>query len=35
MKSKFAPFYEAVQEGHAAEDTDARAEETVQQQESH
>lgn len=26
MKSKFAPFYEAVQEGHAAEDADEQAE---------
>lgn len=31
MKSKFAPFYEAVQESHAAEDEcDAIAQETVQ-----
>lgn len=28
MKSKFAPFYEAVQEGHSGED-EARAEEAV------
>lgn len=29
MKSKFAPFYEAVQEGHAAENADEQAEEVV------
>lgn len=38
MKSKFAPFYEAVQEGHASDDADfqadAQAEETVQRQRS-
>ncbi|KAJ5787307.1 Major facilitator superfamily domain general substrate transporter [Penicillium paradoxum] len=29
MKSKFAPFYEAVQEGHASDDVDVQAEETA------
>lgn len=29
MKSKFAPFYEAVQEGHAAESAEEQAEEVV------
>jgi DHA1 family multidrug resistance protein-like MFS transporter len=29
MKSKFAPFYEAVQEGHGTDNLDAQAEETI------
>ncbi|CAP99025.1 hypothetical protein E8E15_003350 [Penicillium rubens] len=32
MKSKFAPFYEAVQEGHAAEEAEEQAEGTVHRQ---
>jgi DHA1 family multidrug resistance protein-like MFS transporter len=32
MNSKFAPFYEAVQEGHAAEEAEEQAEGTVHRQ---